>query len=250
MFYVLSENGNEAMLLRTEDQIEYFHHHFQEQLLQCRNLVSYVVDPIGVLDSYPSYIESDKFYVIMEQPCVGCICTDELIDEHVHKELPRREVFLTAAQRRFRLFRESKEMYTVFTQAGAQRFADTGVLDDIPPSLIKSIEEKTRKNVIDSLANKTAEGEVKARVIRQEVFPSYLCMIISSETGITFFATQKLAERNGYFSIHLKEPSLCKEFQGWFLDLAEGSRSLNGKETERILRKIVKDCKTGGVQSK
>lgn len=242
----LSENGNYAMLLRSEDQVEYFHRHFQEQLLQCKNLVSYMVESIGVLDSYPSYIDEDKFYVIMEQPCVGCICNDKMVDEHVRQELPQREIFLAAAQRRFRLFRESKEVYTLFTESGAQRFVETGELDDIPSSLIKNIEEKTRKNLIARLANKTAEGTVKARIIRQEVFPSYLCMVISSETGITFFATQKLAERNGYFSIHLKEPSLCKEFLGWYQDLAEGSRSLNAKETEVILREIVKDCKLSG----
>lgn len=236
----LSENGNEALLLREEEQVLYFRRYFQKIMSQCKSLVSYTTDPIEVLNAYAKCTGTDGFYVIMDQPCFGCFYEDEFIDQHIHQDLPYREVLLEAAKKRFAPLRKEKEFYTIFTQSGIKRFMETGTLDDFSTAFVKPFEPEVRKWLLTETAEKTSEGHITARIMEQNMFPEYLCMITSSKKKVGFFATRKLAERNGNFSVHLEEPSLCNEFQSWLLNLVERNKVLSMEETVELLETTAK----------
>ena len=65
------ENGEQAMLLRGRDQIEYYRRHFQNLLEHCYRLIQYTDDPVKILMSYDDHTDENGFYMIMDQPCFG-----------------------------------------------------------------------------------------------------------------------------------------------------------------------------------
>lgn len=237
----LAENGQEAMLLRSEDQVLYYHRHFQTLLTQCHSLIQYTVNPVDVLSSYSKCTDAEGFYMIMDQPCFGRFYTEEFIEAHIHQELPGREYLVAAAQKRFEVLRNGKDFYTLFTKGGLQRFKADGTLDDFPAALVKPFTPEVRRHLMLEMANKTASGEMIARVMESEVFPDYLSMTTSVHSGVGFFLTQQSPIKGDFFSIYLREPSLCRAFHGWLLNLANSRRVLSAEDTAKMLRVIAKN---------
>lgn len=237
----LSENGDEAMLLRNNDQVAYYHKYFQQILMRCHSLVHYTVDPLEMLNVYSKCTDQEGFYMIMDQPCFGRFYTDEFIEKHIYDELPDRERLVSAAKERFQVLRTGKDFYTLFTRDGLRRFQETGILDDFPTALVRPFEPAVRKKLMLELADKIASGEIVARVLESELFPSYLSVTTSVYSGIGFFVTQDLPMKKGYFTIQLKEPALCHAFHEWLLSLENGRNTLGIEKTLRIIRKMAEE---------
>lgn len=147
---------------------------------------------------------------------------------------------LEAAKKRFAPLRKEKEFYTIFMQSGIERFMEMRTLDDFPTAFVKPFEPEVRKWLLTETAEKTGEGRITARIMEHNMFPEYLCMITSSKKNVGFFATRKLAERNGNFSVHLEELSLCNEFQNWMLNLVGRNKVLSMEETVELLETTAK----------
>lgn len=236
----LSENGSEAMLLRSEEQVFYYHRHFQNLLSQCHDLIKYTVNPIEMLKSYAERTDADGYYTIMDQPCFGKYYSDEFIDEHIHQSVPYREYLLESAENRFRVLRTAKNFYTLYTKSGLQRFMDTGVLDDFPEILVKPFSMEVRKKLMNQMAVDIVSGKNVARILEPGIFPDYLSITTSLDSGVGFFLTQQSPLKEDFFSIHLEEPSLCKAFHGWLLGLAESRYALSAEDTAKVMLDMTK----------
>ena len=236
----LSENGQEAMMLRCEDQVSYYHKYFQNLLSQCHKLIKYTVNPAEILNSYSNCTDSDGYYTIMDQPCFGKYYTDEFIEEHLQQHIPNREYLLEIAKKRFSVLRNAKKFYTLYTQKGLQRFMDTGVLDDFPEILVKPFSMEVRKNLMKKMADDIVSGKNVARILETGVFPDYLSLTTSLDSGVGFFLTKQSPLQEEFFSIHLEEPYLCKAFHGWLLGLAESRHALSAEDTVKIMLDMTK----------
>lgn len=236
----LSENGLEAMLLRSEEQVFYYHRHFQNLLSQCRDLIKYTVNPVEMLKSYAERTDADGYYTIMDQPCFGKYYSDEFIEDHIHENVPYREYLLEIAKNRFRVLRVAKNFYTLYTKNGLQRFMDTGVLDDFPEILVKPFSMEVRKKLMNQMANDVVSGKNVARILEPGIFPEYLSITTSLNSGVGFFLTQQSPLKEDFFSIHLEEPSVCKAFHGWLLGLAESRYALSAEDTAKVMLDMTK----------
>lgn len=237
----LSENGQEAMLLRSEDQVSYYHRHFQNLLTQCHDLIKYTVNPAEVLKSYADRTDTDGYYTIMDQPCFGKYYSDEFIEAHIHQNVPYREYLSEIAKNRFRVLRSAENFYTLYTKSGLQRFMDTGVLDDFPEILVKPFSMEVRKALMNQMADDISTGKNVARILEPGIFPNYLSITTSLKSGVGFFLTQQSPLKDDFFSIHLEEPTLCKAFHGWLLGLAESRHALSAEATIEVMRDMAKE---------
>lgn len=236
----LSEDGAHAMLLRSEEQVEYFHRHFQSLLPRCRSLVEYTADPIALLRSYGERTDADGFYMVMDQPCFGRFYTDAFIEEYVRTDLPSRAHLVQAAQQRFAVLRQGKRFYTMFTQKGLERFADTGTLDDFPVALVRPFSREDRRRLMVQLAGETRAGAVTARILGPGLFPDYLSMTTSIRSGVGFFTTGNFPILDGAYSIQLQEPTLCQAFHDWLTHLADSRQALDGEATAEVLEALAR----------
>lgn len=237
----LSENGQEAMLLRSKDQVSFYHRHFQKLLEKCHDLIRYTVNPAEVLKTYAERTDTDGYYTVMDQPCFGKYYEDAFIEDHIRQNIPYREYISEIAQNRFRVLRDAEKFYTLFTKSGLQRFRDTGTLDDFPEILVRPFSVEVRKTLMNQMAQDIVSGKSVARILEPGSFPEYLSLTTSLQSGVGFFLTQQSMFKDDFFSIHLEEPSLCKAFHGWLLGLAESRHVLSAENTVKVIQDMAKE---------
>lgn len=239
----LSEDGSQAMLLRGADQVERYHRHFQSLLTQCYSLIQYTADPVEILASYDDYTDENGFYMMMDQPCFGRFYDDAVIDRYLRRELPFYERLLMVARQRFDRLRSVGQFYTLFSRSGLERFAATGTLDDFPVAFVEPFPPVYRRQLMVALAERIRTGDVTGRVLEPGVFPNYLSMTTSRESGVGFFTTEHFPLQDGFCSVQIKEPNLCRAFHGWLTHLPDGVQTLSAEETAGALEELA--CAAG-----
>ena len=234
----LSEDGTQAMLLRRPDQVVGYHRHFQSLLSQCYNLITYTADPAQMLESYDQCTDENGFYMVMDQPCFGRFYDETVIERYLRQDLPWYEPLLKTAQRRFGRLRTVEQFYTLFTATGLERFLATGALDDFPTAFVKPFPPKMRRQLMLSLAQSIREGQVIGRILETGVFPDYLSMTTSQHSGVGFFTTEHFLLQDGFTSVLIREPNLCRAFHSWLTHLPNTGRSLTAAETARVMEEM------------
>lgn len=235
----LSKNCNQAMILHSEDQVMFYNKHFEMLLKECSSLIHYTENPIEVLDTYDKCTDDNGFYMAMSQPCFGCFYTKEVIDQFVKKDLPFYNQLKEIAYKRFKKLCEVPQFYTFFTEEGFKRFIRTGQLDDFPEELVKVFPREMRTYLVRRFINAIKEGKITAGIMKEGMFPDYLSITTSSNSDIGIFTTKQFSIKNGFSSIEIKEPGLCKAFHEWLLHLPNSSDVLSMEETLEVLTKYI-----------
>ena len=195
----LSEDGSQAMLLRGTDQVEQYHRHFQSLLKRCRPLTQYTADPVEILESYDASTDEDGFYMVMDQPCFGRFYDDAVIRRYLRTDLPFYDRLYEAARQRFGRLRTTERFYTLFSQNGLARFAETGTLDDFPEALVMPFPSEVRRGLMAAMAEHIRTGDVTGRLLEPGIFPDYLSMTTSETSGVGFFTTERFALQDGFY---------------------------------------------------
>ena len=94
-----------------------------------------------------------------------------------------------------------------------------------------------------ALAERIRTGDVTGRVLEPGVFPNYLSMTTSRESGVGFFTTEHFPLQDGFCSVQIKEPNLCRAFHGWLTHLPDGVQTLSAEETAGALEELA--CAAG-----
>lgn len=234
----LSEDGNQAMLLRENDQVEGFHLHFQSLLARGYSLIQYTADPVEILASYDAATDREGFYMIMDQPCFGRFYDEAMIGQYLRRELPFYERLREVARQRFGHLRQVKHFYTLFSESGLARFVRTGSLDDFPIAFVAPFPPATRRRLMEAMARRVRVGDLSARIIAPRMFPDYLSMTTSEQSGVGFFTTEHFPLQDGFCSIHLREPNLCRAFHGWLTHLPDTPQTMTAEETALVLERF------------
>lgn len=238
----LSESGSQAMLLRGEDQVEGYHRHFQTLLERCHPLIQYTADPVEILESYDGCTDADGFYMVMDQPCFGRFYDEATIGRYLRPELPFHDRLEEVARRRFGHLGEVERFYTLFTRSGVERFCRTGSLDDFPVAFVAPFPPEMRRQLLNALAGHIRSGDITGRILSPGVFPDYLSMTTSQRSGVGFFTTERFPLQDGFCSVQVKEPDLCRAFHGWLTHLPSDARVLGVEETAAALEALGQNC--------
>ena len=238
----LSEDGEQAMLLRSADQVACYHRHFRALLEQCYSLIQYTSDPLEIIEAYQRCTEPDGFYMAMAQPCFGRFYSDEMIATYLRHELPFFAQILRSAQYRFATLRQVSKFYTMFTESGLRRFLQSGSLDDYPVAVVTPFPPAERRRLMRCLAAAIRSGDVTGRCMRDGVFPEYLSMCTSNALGVGFFTTEQFPLTEGLCSVQIKEATLCRAFHYWLTHLPDSGKTLTADETAGLLEHLVSTC--------
>ncbi len=240
----LSESGSQAMLLRGEDQVEGYHRHFQTLLERCHPLIQYTADPVEILESYDGCTDDDGFYMVMDQPCFGRFYDEATIGRYLRPELPFHDRLEEVARKRFGRLRSVERFYTLFTRSGVERFCRTGSLDDFPVAFVAPFPPEMRRQLLNALAGHIRSGDITGRILSPGVFPDYLSMTTSQRAGVGFFTTEYFPLQDGFCSVQVKEPDLCRAFHGWLTHLPASTQALGAEETAEELEALGRTCGT------
>lgn len=235
----LSRDCNHAMILTATDQLVFYNKHFGELLKECSNLIHYTSDPLKILDTYDNCTDKNGFYMAMHQPCFGCFYTKDIINHLVRKELPFYDELIKTAYRRFQKLCEAQNFYTFFTEEGFKHFYETGQFDDFPADLVKPFPIEMRKTLIQKFIHSIKTGKITTGLMKADAFPDYLSLTTSNESDIGIFTTAQFPIQNGFSSIEIKEPGLCKAFHDWLLHLPDSNEVLSPETTIEILKNYI-----------
>ena len=238
----LSESGSQAMLLRGEDQVEGYHRHFQALLERCHPLIQYTADPVEILESYDRCTDDDGFYMVMDQPCFGRFYDEATIGRYLCAELPFHDRLEAVARKRFGRLRSVERFYTLFTRSGVERVCQTGSLDDFPVAFVAPFPPEVRRQLLSALAGRIRNGDVTGRILSPGTFPDYLSMTTSQRSGVGFFTTERFPLQDGFCSVQVKEPDLCRAFHGWLAHLPVSAQALSAAETAEALETLGRTC--------
>lgn len=236
----LSEDGGQAMLLRSADQVECYHRHFQSLLSQCYSLIQYTANPVEILASYDGYTDADGFYMIMDQPCFGRFYDEAVIGRYLRRELPFYDRLAEVARQRFGRLRMVEQFYTLFSVGGLKRFCETGTLDDFPDAFVAPFPPEARRQLLNALAERIRTDNVMGRLIEPGVFPDYLSMTTSERSGVGFFTTEHFPLQDGFCSVQIREPNLCRAFHSWLTHLPATVYTRSAEETAAALEELAR----------
>lgn len=242
----LSEDGTQAMLLRGEDQIACYHRQFQSLLSRCYNLIQYTANPVEMLESYHRHTDPDGFYMVMDQPCFGRFYDGPFIDEYLRQDLPFGSRLSEAAHQRFARLRTVEQFYTLFTADGLARFLASGSLDDFPTAFVKPFPPPVRQQLVLALAREIRSGGITGRLLEPGTFPDYLSLTTSRRSGVGFFTTAHFPLQDGFCSVLIQEPNLCRAFHGWLTHLPGSDQVLTAEESARAMTAMARDSEERG----
>ena len=115
----------------------------------------------------------------------------------------------------------------------------TGQLDDFPEELVKAFPEEMRNALIRKFINAIKGGKITAGIMKEGMFPAYLSLTTSNNSDIGIFTTKQFPIKNGFSSIEIKEPGLCKAFHEWLLHLPDREDVLSAEVTIEVLNKYI-----------
>lgn len=234
----LSEDGSQAMLLTEKEQIAYCHRHFQNLLKRCRSLVRCTFDPLEAIASHDACIDPDGIYVAADQPCLGQFYTDDLVERSLRKDVPGYDMLSRAVKDWFATLRRTERCCTLFTKSGLTRFMETGLVDDFPEDIVSPFPVEERRELLRKLAADIRSGKITGRLMEEGAFPDYLSMT-TTNSSVGLFTTERFPRREGFCSIQIQEPNLCRAFHDWLTHLPNSTKALSVEETVQALEEMI-----------
>ena len=65
-------------------------------------------------------------------------------------------------------------------------------------------------------------------------------MTTSERSGVGFFTTEHFPLQDGFCSVQIREPNLCRAFHGWLTHLPATVHTLGAEETAAVLEELAR----------
>lgn len=222
--------------------IELYQKHFSQMLEECQLLNSYSNDLEQILASYMRGTDSDSYYTIMTQPCLGHYYTRERIQQHFRQDIPQRDALIDLSDQRFARLRNLEgEYYTIFTEEGLHQLATTGIAADLPPELVLPIDRQTRLEMFRSFREDIESGRIKGCIadIEKLPIPPYLTLTCDPRFGVHIYATQGFIEGAYACNLHLEESGMGEAFSDFIRSLPDSKYVYPTERTLEILDELI-----------
>ena len=91
-----------------------------------------------------------------------------------------------------------------------------------------------------SSALRIRSGDITGRIVEPGVFPDYLSMTTSQQSGVGFYTTAHFPMQDGFYAVQIREPALCRAFHDWLTHLPSGRQTLGAEETAQALEALAR----------
>lgn len=237
--YVISMNAgmDKGLIFREKEVIHLFDRLFQEHKRGCRMMFRRMEDDEELFEFFNTQTCTENvMYTIGSQPCLGVLKVDNLVRKYCTSENEKIRSLLENTIRRNKKFfdGESKKIVTYCTRSGLKRFAEEGVVDELPITLYRKPEVCDRLDILQKLLAAMEKGKYELYLLEEHAmnFPRQLqiCSYGMTEAIIIFMSDNKesrfvLNETSltrilfEFFQEFIRSPQVCsKEKSFHFLE--------------------------------
>lgn len=223
--------------------IQLYEKHFSQLLGECQPLNSYSNDLEHILDSYMRGTDTDSYYTMMTQPCLGRYYTRPRIQRHFRPEVPNREMLLELSDQRFARLRQLEgDYYTIFTEKGLRELAQTGIAADLPAELVLPIDRPTRIELLTAFREDIRSGRLHGCMADMEKLPipPYLTLTCDPKFGLHLYATQGFIGGAYACNLHIEESGIGQAFSSFIRALPESKYVYPTQRTLEVLEELIR----------
>ena len=224
--------------------IQLYEKHFSRLMGECQPLNSYSNDLEHILDSYMKATDTDSYYTMMTQPCLGRYYTRARIQRHFRPEIPNREALVDLSDQRFARLRQLEgDYYTIFTEKGLRELAHTGIAADLPPELVIPIDRQTRIELLTAFRTDLQAGRIHGCIadMEQLPIPPYLTLTCDPKFGVHLYATQGFIGGAYACNLHIEESGIGQAFSAFIRALPESKYVYPVQRTVELMDELLRE---------
>lgn len=213
---------------------------FRNHKRGCRLLLKRIEDESEMLEYQMGRKTSeDTTYTIAQQPCFGVLKVDGLVKKYFALQNDRAKILLEQLLRQNHksMEEQGKKMISYCTKSGLKRFAEKGIIDELPGEMYRPLEREDRKMILQLLKEAIEEGKYQLYLFDEQSidFPKELFITSKGvlDTGLVFLSEKE----TGRFIIH--ESGLTKVFYEFFRDFVKSPQVSDTGHTLAYLEKLM-----------
>ena len=132
------------------------------------------------------------------------------------------------------------QFYTLFTRSGLERLCGPACWTISRRSLSSRSRPRSGSSILLAMAQRIRSGDITGRIVEPGVFPDYLSMTTSQQSGVGFYTTAHFPMQDGFYAVQIREPALCRAFLDWLTHLPSGRQTLGAEETAQALEALAR----------
>lgn len=152
-----------ALVLHDAEIIQYYQELFRKHKQKCKTMFRKVPNYMDAFEFYDHNTEwkEEKKYVLAAQPCFGILDSEEMVKKYA-KSADQKVVALIQkwlANRYSEFQTKQTHMVCYATKEGLRRFAEQGIVDEIPEELYHKLERKDSVHLLKNILEMMAKGK-------------------------------------------------------------------------------------------
>lgn len=240
--YVICMNVEmtKGIIYREREFLDLFGKLFSELKQSCRMLLKRIEDESEIFQYHASgeYM-GDVIYTIAQQPCFGMLKVDGLVRKYYRQGNEPYRVMLENALKKNEKIMSSGQIKIVSycTKTGLQRFAENGIVDEIPGEVYRTLELQDRKNILKNLLEMIETGKYELYLLEESeiTFPKELFIV---SYGIADAILMYLSEKEKARFL-ICETSLTKIIYDFFQDIVRSPQISDEKKAVHVIRRLI-----------
>lgn len=250
-FIQYSDDMSEGMMTTYPELIEMYMSIFQYQKNHSICIGKNGIDGFNYVKE--EYDKDSEIFVLENQPCVGACLTEEMLRNHLYKNLPDREEMIQSIIQTYVLGCRSnngiiKEMNNYFTESGLREFLETGMLEAFPYPVYTPLSLGERCRIIRDCVELSGKGKYRHHyMLRENKLPDLSGIHIEykkNKSGSKVSVDVNLPE-GGLERIRFWYENIVTVFEAFFSCLKNEKYVYSQKETESIMLRIVEEYEKG-----
>ena len=229
---LLNEDFTSAYLLRDPKFCALYREVFEDAFAKTKPVIHYL-NYMEHAKALENHTEGISFYPVFS---VSLVATKERISKYVRNP-QLAEMFIQHCQ----ILREKCPVLMYSTVEGMRRFADTGIIDELPPGLISAIPVAERIGILQDY--RTFLGN-RLFFVNEIQMPTSLRWAITVYEGDVMYLYRPVAEINGISRvIAVRERNVQDAFSTYFNSLAEGAGLLDTETAQQEVDRLIAELR-------
>lgn len=240
--HLLCMNSDLSMgfLTKEQEMKELYEQLFQKNKAECKELILYFENELA-MQSYQ--IEKQDMesvtYSIAQQPCFGILKLDNIVKKYMNR---MNRVMLMNLEKMLlknnqKIIQDNNKHISYCTKEGIRRFAEEGVIDEVPAEIYKFLQKEDRKYILQMLVSMIEEEKCELYFMEDSdcKIPKELFINIYSEQDMLILYLSD--NKDSRFII--KESSLTKTFYESLKYMHKNPKACSSEEAVTYIRNII-----------
>lgn len=227
--YLLCMNSELSMgfLTKEQEMRDLYEKLFQKNKSECAELIAYFDNEL-IMQSYQTEKQDMESvtYSIAPQPCLGVLKLDSLVKKYMNRM--NRTVMMNLEKMLIKnnqkIEQDNNKHVSYCTKEGIRRFAEEGVIDELPAEIYNLLQKEDRKYILEMLVNMIEEEKYELYLLEdadcklpKELFinvygeQDMLILYLSEHTESRFIIKESSLTKTIYESLKYmnKNPKIC-----------------------------------------